>query len=256
MYFLERLDHYVQRVLCYPMHTCILLEKRIQALLEDGFIYLVSTGRRIQNLRILGKGYSSIVTIAHHRKAGIGSLKILRIDSRRDSLEREGEFLRMIEDIGIAPRVILYRDFYLFYELLPPHKCRPLIDYLDIQVVNGVLDEVKRLLHRVVDALYSLDKRRIDHTELNRPGGHIMYCDGLIKVLDWESARITPKPTNLSSFISYIIFRYHNADKLRRLLDIKSNEVILNLRIYKERYDEESYRKLINAMSLRDVDMA
>lgn len=256
VHFLKQLDNYVQRILCYPQSTCHQLEARARRLIEDGFTYFLSTGTSIQNLRVLGKGYSSIVTVAYNERIGIGSLKLLRIDSRRDNLLREAEFMKLVEDMRIAPRVLLYRDFYVFYELLPPHRCQPFIFHIDHQVRGAKLDELKRSLHSVLWKLFMLDMRRIDHTELNRPGGHILYCDGEIKIIDWESARRSPRPTNLSSFVSFLLFRYHYAERLRELLGLEPANILANLRIYKERYDEDSYGKLIESMSLRDVETA
>lgn len=253
VHFLVNKDPFVRKALCYPLDTCGEIDKRINMLIGDGFSYLLETGIRVPGLRALGKGYSSLVVVANNVKYGIGALKVLRIDSRRDSLLKEASILKAIRDINISPRLMLFRDFYVFYELQSPVKCKPYTYILTMLISNRNVPELKKLLMNTTNLLYSLDEKKIDHTELNRINGHVLYCNGTIKIIDWESAKFAEKPANLTSFVSFLLFRFKYSRELRELLHISEDNIIEALREYKESYSFQSFNRLQKAMSLLGV---
>ncbi|MEM1843183.1 MAG: serine/threonine protein kinase, partial [Desulfurococcaceae archaeon] len=87
-----------------------------------------------------------------------------------------------------------------------------------------------------------------DHTEINRPHGHVLYCDGKVKVLDWESAKITERPTNLTSFTSYLLYRFKYAQGLEKLLGYSRDRVLKALREYKTTYSREAFNELLHSL--------
>lgn len=251
VHFLRSMDSYVARVLCFPRDQCSDLHVKTSTLINDGFVYLLETGVNVHGLRLLGRGYTAVVTTAYHSKLGLGSLKLLRVDSRRSSLVREAEFMKQAEPTGLPPRVYLYRDLYVFYELLPPHKCRSLTSVLNELVSNRNVNKLRQLLLNTLKPLHHLDRLNIDHSEINRPGGHVFYCDGLIKVVDWESSRLSRKPVNLTSFLSFLLHRYKYAIELRELLKFDLDRVMKALRRYKTSYSLDSFNEIIETMFSR-----
>ncbi|MEM4717680.1 MAG: serine/threonine protein kinase [Desulfurococcaceae archaeon] len=254
VHFLLNIDPFIRKALCYPLNTCKDIERRVNALLDDGFIYLLETGVKVPGLRALGKGYSSLVVVANNVRYGIGALKVLRVDSKRDSLLKEALLLKAIQDLSISPKLMLFRDFYVFYELQSPLKCKPYVEILARLILNRSILDLKRSLLNTFKSLYDLDVKKIDHTELNRINGHVLYCDGFIKIMDWESARFTEKPGNLTSFISFLLYRFRLSSELRELLQLRIIKILEALREYKESYSLKSFNKLKEAMSLQDVN--
>jgi len=242
-------DEYIRRILCFPACSdTYTLEHRVRRLIEDGFVYILETGSIIHGLRILGKGYSSIVVVALHKKHGLGVLKLRRTDSRRADLSREAEMMAKAASTGIAPRLYRYSSDYIFRELLDPVKCQPVERVLETLIARGLISEVRRVLHTVLTALHRLDKASIDHTELNRPGDHLLFCPEGVKVIDWESARESEKPGNLTSFTSFILYRFRYSSKLVEELGLDKARVLEELRKYKQRYDEESFNRVLEVM--------
>ncbi|MEM1639512.1 MAG: serine/threonine protein kinase [Desulfurococcaceae archaeon] len=251
VHFLRKPDSYVSKILCFPMSACDDLRDRLGVLLEDGFIYLLESGVKIHGLRILGRGYTAVVVVAYNSTHGLGSLKLLRSDSRRSSLVKEAEIMKLVETTGLSPKVYLYKDFYVFYELLPPHICKSITFILDELIINNRVDYLKRLLYNMLKSLHQLDQLGVDHSEINRPDGHIFYCSGSIKIIDWESARVSRKPSNLTSFISYLIYRYKYASRIREVLKIDTSIVLNLLRSYKTYYSIELFDEIARSMSLQ-----
>jgi len=225
-------DDYTAFALCYPHPRCRELERRVEALLSDGFTSLVEYGRSILNYRVVGKGYASIAVLAWNKYYGLGLLKIRRLDSRRESFEYEGMILDYLDKTGYTPTLYLWHRDYIFMEYL--HRCIGIDKALDQCIEGRDRECLKKIVKRTVRALYLFDKLGVDHGELNRPYEHILWCSGEVKVIDWESSRLRSKCHNLTSFISYLVYRYRFRREAMELLGIELEEVIHTLRLYKK----------------------
>lgn len=255
VHFIEPGDEYVESVLCFPYGSgCGALNARISLLKSSGFIYLLSTGSRFNNLRILGKGYSSIIVLASHRKFGLGALKLRRLDSRRSSLLEEGKLTELASSIGIAPRVYLYHDEFIFREYVREGQCAPFVALLSKYLESGDADNLRKLIREVLASLYRADRAGLDHRELNRPGDHIWVCpeQGAFRtvIIDWESARTSEKPINVSAVCSFLLFRYRWRDKLKRALGWDEGSVIEALRAYKRTYSPEDFGRVLSLLGV------
>lgn len=256
VHFLKNPDDYISFVLCFPRLKCNQLESRLKTLLDDGFIYIVETGTRVLGRRIIGKGYTGVTTIALNTKYGLGALKILRLDSRRKSLEREAEINLQVQSTGLAPKVYLYRDFYIFREYIPAGICNPVTNLLESYLATGKLADVRSLITNILIGLHRLDSLGIDHTELGRPGGHLFYCVDGPKILDWDSARPSSKPSNLTSFVSFLLFRFRLANVLRNTLGYEQTQVLYSLKNYKETYASSAFKSVLSALKLEPLRSA
>lgn len=237
-------DSYVKFILCYPYVECIVLEDRLKLLKEYGFTHFVEKGFPFLNHRIVGKGYSSISVIGVNEHYGLGFLKIRRLDGRRSSLEKEGFFLDFLEKFGIVPRVFNYTKEFVFMSYL--ENCTPLEVVLS-RVKDGVLgrEYLFRVLSKTLYALYILDLHGIDHTELNRPFGHIYVCVDNVKIIDWESATVRDKPSNVTSFVSYILYR---SSLTRSIENNVRNEVLMRVKEYKRNVSIKTLREILKLL--------
>ncbi len=222
---LEQGDEYIRFVTCFPRSYCSddVLYERLRWLRKLGIEYFVETGRVFLGYRVLGKGYSSITVLGKHRDHGIVAVKIRRLDSRRKTLEYEGMVLDYLSPTGFVPYLYVWSRDFIVMEYV---GCSDLVDYL----YSIGDDERIHILRRTLSSLYILDLFGIDHTELNRPHGHMFWCGSTIKVIDWESARPLSKPHNLTMFASYIFIR-------RNILNMNDEEldhVKKLLRLYKK----------------------
>ncbi len=232
-------DEYARFVLCYPYDKCNedLINYRIKILKKIGLEYLVETGSLISGYRILGKGYSSIVVKSYYHGKPV-VLKIRRLDSRRKTLEYEGMILDYLSPLPFLPQIYFWSRDILVMEYI---NCPGIVEA--IRKANK--ESVNTIIKRAFTSLYLLDLLGIDHGELNRPYNHVFLCNsGIIKIIDWESARPRAKPHNLTMFASYIFFR----SGLFLLSNYEKNIVLNILRNYK--FNPTIYlRKLLNFLS-------
>ncbi len=237
----------VESILCYPRARPGELEDRLSQLRRLGVEALVLEGRvEVDRHRVLGKGCTSIVVkaIAEGREV---ALKIRRTDSDRESVEREAEILREANRYGIGPRLLGYTEDVLMMECV---EGIPLVEWLE-----GARDpkEVKRVLKKLLDMLFEMDRRRICHKELSRPGEHIAIRGGEPVVLDFETASLSSKRSNLTQVLGYLVLgRGKACDKLSSLLRVDAERLKKLLKRYKVRRDEETYREVLECLGLLD----
>lgn len=252
VHFLAMRDQYIERVLCFPREPpCSVLEERVRKLTAHDFVYLLETGMLFQGLRVVGKGYSAILVLAKHRTHGLGLLKLRRVDSRRLSLRHEGELATKAWLTGCHPRIHLVDDDYVFREYLPRGQCRGVAEVLEQALETNRRDEVTEIILKTLLTLRRLDAAGLDHRELNRPGDHLLYCKGAVYVIDWESGREAEKPSNVSAFVSYLLYRFHMGENLRKTLGYEPESVLKAVKKYKREMSEISFTNLLIAMRLQ-----
>ena len=113
-------------ILGYPKATSRQLKSRITELekLKIKSISLVGP-TTIGKIAILGKGYVGVVVLAKRGNKQV-ALKIRRIDSQRNEMEQEAKFLKLVNTVGVGPKMIDSSKNFLVME------------YLDgIKLVNG-----------------------------------------------------------------------------------------------------------------------
>lgn len=194
--------------LCYPLHDRDCAEERFSKLRGVGVLRIV---------RFLGKGHSSIVLEAELATGVHAAVKVLRADSKRDSLLLE--CLLMKHAYPLAPEVIACGDDYIVMELVS-----------GIPAVN-ILRQGENVVTNVIKILSSgrgLDILGIDHKELSRADKHVVITHkGTVKIFDYESANFSNRPHNLSRLTSWLLHRVLG-------LDLRSTEITNLLKKYKE----------------------
>ncbi|WP_052833853.1 hypothetical protein [Staphylothermus marinus] len=244
----ESTDEFLSYILCFPKTSCSLYEKRLLLLKKSGFDYIVETGKNILGYKIIGKGYSSIIVLAHNKFYGYGALKLRRLDSRRSSLGYEGMILDYLDKTLLVPQLYLWSNEFIFMEYLDPQKCISIDKVITQSLIRKDRKRTMKLLKKVILALYFIDKLNIDHGELNRPYDHLYICKGEhVKIIDWESSGYR-KPHNLTMFMSFLLYRYNHREELVNLLGLNRNQIIKLLKKYKKTLSIKDISPLIKSL--------
>lgn len=234
MHRIEEIDDYLEFVLCFPRERCNskILEHRVNVLKKHCIKAIIEYGKPFLGYPILGKGYSSIIVLALTTTRQPIALKIRRLDSRRKSLEYEGMIIDYLNPTRIPPAIVFWTRDFIGME---PIFCTSVEKYLDKLLLSKKTDELKFVIKRILSTLYLIDQIGIDHGELNRPYNHIFYCHDTkeVRIIDWESARLSSKPHNFTMFASWIFYRYKRKIDIMNLLGVSREEVIEKLHDYK-----------------------
>ena len=113
---------------------------------------------------------------------------------------------------------------------------------------------LRRLIRDSLTQCFLLDQHGLDHGELSNPTKHILIRRDQsgnllpkVVIIDYESAAIGRKVSNLTSVASFFFLGGWQTDKIRRILAIpkgKANLITL-LKEHKKRPSPESFEKLM-----------
>lgn len=176
--------------------------QRIQELFSIGIEKFVFEGdTQICNYKILGKGTNSLVIKCVYRSKD-AVVKILRLDSNRTSLELEADILKRIESLGLAPKIYVYREWFIVEEYIHGESFIKYTKRLPNISIRDVYLVIKDLLCKAI----ILDNVRVDHGELSRPKKHIVISpNNKVFFIDFESASTSRNPKNLTSILQYLL---------------------------------------------------
>ncbi len=220
----------VPYVVCYPRERC----ETIRELKVLG-VKICSFGRReVRGFRVLGVGFRGVVFKGFWKGTEV-AVKVSRSDRVVD-LAREGMILKLIEDLGIAPKPYYWSTHVLIMELI---LGKELVDVIE----RNPLYACKALC-----AARMLDKAGVDHGELVRPEEHIIVSDKYVKFIDFGSASTKRKPRNVTAVASALFLKPTPlAKKVSDYLGTRKVEMIEALRVYKRKMDDEAFSRILAA---------
>ena len=200
------------KVLCYPRFEQEELEKRLKELERLGVQALEFTGKKsVFDVPVLGKGCVGIVVVAY-TDSGRAALKIRRVDADRKEMFHEGEMLRRANAIDVGPKLLKISENFLLMDLVEGTHFPQWIESLGDR---GVQSRVRFVLKDILEQCYRLDGAGLDHGELSNAPKHIIVdVDDLPHLVDFETASINRRVSNVTSVCQYFFMRSQVAEKI------------------------------------------
>lgn len=237
------------RILCYPRDDFELCRRRLEELYKLGVRCIIPIGRaRICGISILGKGCESIVIAGLMEMNGVIAIKIRRLDSSRRTMRGEATKLSIANRVGVGPKLIAFTDDFILMEYVNG------IELPDF--IRKVRDRNKliRVLVDILEQTYKLDSVGLIHKELSRANRHILIRKYDLKpfILDFETASLTSKSSNLTQVISFLFIKPSTIrSKIYQLLGtVNADKLIEVLREYKRSRSRKDYTKLLKLLYL------
>jgi putative serine/threonine protein kinase len=196
------------------------------------------------NVSILGKGCVGIVTIAY-RNGEKAALKIRRVDADRASMQMEANMLKKANSVSVGPKLLgVSRNFLLMQfiqgDLFP--------QWLRKQRGKG---KIRRALREVLEQCWRLDKAGLDHGELSHAPKHIIVnVENLPTIVDFETASLNRKPSNVTSICQFLFVNGTIAQNVAERLGEKNKSMIKVLRDYKSNRTRENFERVLKVCSL------
>lgn len=204
--------------------------------------------KEVGRFRILGKGCTSLV-IKAEAADGIAALKVRRIDSNRPSMAREAELLALANGVGIGPRLIGASENFLLMEFVEGHDISAFLDH-PLELGLGP-DALRGALEALLFDAFKLDSIGLDHGELSRADGHVMIArDGRAFILDFESASVGRRPSNLPSLAHYLFLSRRSSGLAPILGRPDRGALIEALREYKRGPSIERFLRVMGVLGL------
>ena len=232
------------KVLCYPRCEQEELERRLKELEKLGVQSLEFAGEKsIFDVPVLGKGCVGVVVVAY-TNLGRAALKIRRVDADRKGMFHEGEMLQRANAIDVGPRLLEISENFLLMELVEGTHFPEWIESVEERETHL---RIRMVLEDVLEQCYRLDESGLDHGELSKAPKHIIVdADDLPYLIDFESASIKRRVSNVTSVCQYLFLGSQIADKVKdKLGKVDEKELINVLRNYKRERTRENFEKIV-----------
>jgi putative serine/threonine protein kinase len=229
-------------VVCYPRATPTEMPSRIEELRRLGVEAIEFCGKTSAfQLSVLGKGYVGVVVAAH-----IGcetyALKMKRVDSDRESLEREAELLSKANSVGVGPKFLAVTKNFLLMQLIDG-------DLLEVWLQTHKNKEaVRKVLADILEQCWRLDEISLDHGELSKAPKHLLLNQSDKPfIVDFETASTQRNASNATSVCQYLY--QGNSDVGKAIAQIigerNRTELVATLRKYRKERNRESFEELL-----------
>ena len=202
---------------------------------------------RIGRLGILGLGTVGIVVRA---RAGdrIYALKIRRTDANRPNMEEEVRVATLANRVGVGPEIYAHTRDMILMKLL---ESQEIVDWLKGLRGKGRRNEVREMIHSLLNQCRTLDIMGIDHGQLSNLRKHAVIAEGKPWIIDFESAGTERKPRNVTTAAQYLFVGGGLSPMMRRTLGLSDTDFLKRLLgEYKRDLSDFSYSKILEYLNL------
>jgi len=237
------------RIICYPKCDSEELEERLKELKQIDVQAVEFSGpKTAHDTHVLGKGCVSIVLIAH-TKHGLAALKARRIDASRIDMEHEVAMLKKANSVGVGPSFYGSTKNFILMELV---EGTLLPEWISSLKGRGKAQRIRRVLRRILEDCWQLDRAELDHGELSRAAKHIIIeKDDTPRMVDFEAASTNRRPANVTSIVQYLLIGSDLAKKINHIIGRVSRERLIEaLGAYKRKPNLESFSKILTICKL------
>ena len=246
---LEALQEMEQiKILGYPRCEQEELKRRLEELERLGVKALEFTGEKsVFGVPVLGKGCVGIVVLAY-TSSGRTALKIRRVDADRKGMFHEAEMLKKANTVDVGPKLLETSENFLLMQLIEGTHFPEWIESLGEKEAQP---RVRLVLEDVLEQCHRLDDAGLDHGELSNAPKHILVdADDQPFLVDFETASINRRVSNVTSVCQYLLLGSKIAHKVREKLGkLDEKELVNTLRAYKHEITRENFEKIKEMMT-------
>jgi putative serine/threonine protein kinase len=231
-------------LLCYPRVSNVELRNRLKELQRLGVKALEFYGnKQVCQVSVLGKGCVGIVVVAYvdGEKA---ALKIRRVDADRSGLQHEAEMLAKANSVQVGPKLLDASKNFLLMQFIDGDL---LPDWLERHGEKGL---IRKVLSDVLEQCWRLDEIGLDHGELSHAPKHIIVGkDGKPSIVDFETASVNRRPSNVTSICQFLLVSGAVAEVVAEKVGRRGAETIVEgLRLYKNNRTRENFEKILHCL--------
>lgn len=188
------------------------------------------------DIKFLAKGHRAIVYTAYLNKKKV-AVKVERRDiTAKGRIENEANWLKILNEYDIGPKLIKSSKEYLVYEFVEGKR---ILDWLK-EAKN-----VKKILKEIFNQCRILDKLHVDKLEMHHPIKHILIDKSAV-MIDFERCKKSEKPKNVTGFSQFLMSK-PVSDILRKgEIIINKDKLICLLKAYKKGQTDKDFMKILD----------
>ncbi len=198
--------------------------------------------KHVFNVPVLGKGCVGIVVTAYRSREKV-ALKIRREDANRPSMLREAQMLREANRVSVGPSLLGASKNFLLMEYV---EGVALPEWLQVHDEDGFPRRLSCALRLALEQAWRLDMAGIDHGELSHAPNHVLVRPSdLPVILDFETASVHRKVSNVTSLSQYLLLGSHVAKTVRERLGFNKNKLLESLKNYKKEKNQQNLEEIL-----------
>jgi putative serine/threonine protein kinase len=180
------------------------------------------------------------------------ALKIRRVDANRVGMRHEAEMLKIANSVEVGPRLISVSENFLLMEFV---EGTLLPKWIENSRGRGTTNRIRQVLLDVLEQCWLLDKAGLDHGELSRAPKHIIISrDNKAHILDFETASVQRRVSNVTSVCQYLFIGSQTAKNIQRKLGkINKETLVTALKNYKQNHTRQNFNKILHVCKLNGV---
>ncbi|MBS1266859.1 MAG: Release factor glutamine methyltransferase [Candidatus Woesearchaeota archaeon] len=206
---------------------------------EKLFVYELRKTALLKNLNIVkklelfAKGKRGLVYKGEYNNKKV-AIKIKAPESKAiNTISHEANMLKKVNKLGIGPQLLKSEKDYLIMEFV---KGEMILDFFKKAEKNQILE----IINQTLQQLYKLDKVKINKQEMHHPVKHIIVQNNTPVLIDFERARYTQKPHNVTQFCQFL-----SSKKIVNLLEKKQIKINpAKLREFSKNYSKDKTLRL------------
>jgi release factor glutamine methyltransferase len=214
---------------------------------EDLYVYKINKSaifkklekKNIKNLKYLTKGKRGFIFTGVYKNKKV-AIKIKNPESKAIlRINNEVKFLKLLNKKNIGPKLLFSGKDYLIYEFVDGYF---IADYLNI---DGK-ENIKKVLKKIFQQLFVMDELKINKEEMSHPPKHIIINKKNKPILiDFERARYTLKPGNVTQFCDFLISKHVSTILKNHKIKINNKQIINAAKKYKKKQNKNNFNKII-----------
>jgi HemK-related putative methylase len=226
-----------------------LLEKKelekIHVFFEDIILYELTKNellKKIENMniansRVFAHGKRGLIIKAKKDKTVI-SIKTKKPGSKAfGNLEIEANTIQKLNKYNIGPKLISYENDMLIYEFVNGY-------FIEEYIKNNSKSNINIVIDKLFDQIFQMDKLGINKFEMHHPIKHILIENNNPVQIDFERARHTDQPKNVTQFCDFLISKDMTKLLANKKIKFDSDELINAAKDYKKDYNKKKLKKI------------
>jgi len=220
--------------------SCFSKIQNIVPFLEEELILLSSIAKPLgySNISFLSRGKRGYVFLANYNKKKV-CIKSKNPQSTVDTLLNEYNFLKRLKNHNLSPKPLENHNTFISMEFI---EGLPFEEFLKNSNEKNSKTKIILIIWQLIDQMLLLDLLGINKQEMTHPTKHIIITQKKLGknkklypvLIDFERARFSKNPRNLTQFISYL-----NSNKISTLLNqkdilINSQNILDQIKDYKK----------------------
>ncbi len=216
---------------------------------EDIYVYLLRKNEFLKELESKGINNVGYLTKGHRGLLFTGLYKNKKITIKTKNpqskaigrIENEAKWLNNLNKHKIGPKSIFAGEGYFAYVFIDGVF---IVKYLK----KSTQKNIKIILKKIFNQLFTLDKLKIDKEEMHHPTKHIIISKNKPFLIDFERLHYSKNPKNVTQFCQFLISGYINSILKDKKIDINMSRLIQLAKIYKNNQNQTNFDKIINAL--------